>query len=213
VTDYSLRETATFFGISPARLRSWERNALVRPRAALAEQRPFGFRDLVCIKAILVLLDHGVPLRRIRRTVEEVRERIPELDAPVAQLRVWMDGSDRVVVRHGDALYEPSGQMVIDFALAPARPDDVAALPARGAPGGSDPETALEWFERGCRLDAAPATLDEAAAAYQRAIDADPDFADAHCNLGDPPPARRLDARAGTTSARCAATRRTSRPI
>jgi tetratricopeptide (TPR) repeat protein len=184
VTDYSLREAATFFGISPARLRSWERSSLVRPRSAAAAQVPFGFRDLVCIKAILVLLDHGVPLRRIRRTVEEVRERIPELDASVAQLRVWMDGSDRVVVRHGDALYEPSGQMVIDFALAAARPEDVAALPTRAAPGTTDPESALEWFERGCRLDAAPATLDEAAAAYQRAIDADPDFADAHCNLG-----------------------------
>lgn len=184
MTDYSLREAATFFGISPARLRSWERSSLVRPRSELAAQVPFGFRDLVCIKAILVLLDHGVPLRRIRRTVEEVRERIPELDASVAQLRVWMDGSDRVVVRHGDALYESSGQMVIDFALAAARPEDVASLPARTAPGTTDPESALEWFERGCRLDAAPATLDEAAAAYQRAIDADPDFADAHCNLG-----------------------------
>lgn len=184
MTDYSLREAATFFGISPARLRSWERSALVRPRGAREAQRPFGFRDLVCIKAILVLLDHGVPLRRIRRTVEEVRERIPELDAPVTQLRVWMDGSDRVVVRHGEALYEPSGQMVIDFALAPARPDDVAALPARGGSEASDPETALEWFERGCRLDAAPETQDEAATAYRRAIEADPDFADAHCNLG-----------------------------
>ena len=105
--------------------------------------------------------------------------------APVAQLRVWMDGSDRVVVRHGDALYEPSGQMVIDFALAAgAARRRRGAAPARSAPGGADPESALEWFERGCRLDAAPATLDEAAAAYRRAIDADPDFADAHCNLG-----------------------------
>ena len=80
VTAYSLRDAARFFGLSPARLRYWERNALVRAPASGA----FGFRELVCIKTILVLLDHGVPLRRIRRTVEEVRERIPELDQPVA---------------------------------------------------------------------------------------------------------------------------------
>jgi DNA-binding transcriptional MerR regulator len=182
VTAYSLPEAARILGISAGRLRSWERSALVRPSA-----RPdgWGFRDLVCVKTILVLLDHGVPLRRIRRTVEAVRERIPELDEPVAQLRVWLDGSGRVVVRHGGVLLEPSGQTVIDFALSPERPDDVAPL-SRGSanPGERDPETALEWFERGCRLDSRPESFGEAIEAYRRALAADPEFADAHCNLG-----------------------------
>jgi tetratricopeptide (TPR) repeat protein len=184
VTAYSLREAARILGVRPARLRSWERSALVRPSAQVDERPAFGFRDLVCAKAILVLLDHGVPLRRIRRTVDEVRERIPELDEPVAQLRVWIDGSDRVVVRHGEALFEPTGQRVIDFALAPARPDDVATLEPPESAGRPDAETALEWFERGCRLDARPETFGQAIEAYRRAIEADPDFADAHCNLG-----------------------------
>ncbi|HTY19451.1 MAG TPA: tetratricopeptide repeat protein [Myxococcota bacterium] len=185
MTAYSLRDASRLFGISPARLRQWERSALVRP-TALAEERPaFGFRDLVCIKAILVLLEHGVPLRRIRRSVEAVRERIPEVDEPVTSLRVWLEGSDRVVVRHGGALFEPSGQMVIDFALAPERPDDVALLaPRRDGAASPDPETALEWFEQGCRLDTRPDRFDAAIEAYRRAIEADPDFADAHCNLG-----------------------------
>jgi DNA-binding transcriptional MerR regulator len=184
VTAYSLPDAARFFGITPARLRYWERSSLVRPSAGADATPAFGFRDLVCIKAILVLLDHGVPLRRIRRTVEAVRETIPELDQPVAQLRVWIDGSDRVVVRHGDALYEPSGQMVIDFELAPERPDDVAALRRPDPAAEPDPESALEWFERGCQLDSAAATFEQAADAYRRALEADPEFADAHCNLG-----------------------------
>lgn len=182
---YSQGEAARILGISPARLRSWERTALVRPSARDGERPAYGFRDLVCVKAILVLLDHGVPLRRIRRSVEVVRERIPELDEPVAQLRVWLDGSDRVVVRHGDALYEPDGQRVLDFTLSPERPDDVAPLaPPAGGPSATDPETALEWFERGCRLDSRPETFAEACEAYRRAIEADPGFADAYCNLG-----------------------------
>jgi tetratricopeptide (TPR) repeat protein len=199
VTAYSQGEAARILGISAARLRSWERSALVRPSGRDGEQPAYGFRDLVCVKAILVLLDHGVPLRRIRRTVEAVRERIPELDEPVAQLRVWLDGSDRVVVRHGDALYEPDGQRVLDFTLSPARPDDVAPLaPAAGEATASGPETALEWFERGCRLDSRPETFGEASEAYRRAIEADPGFADAHCNLGavHHQQDRRADARA-----------------
>jgi tetratricopeptide (TPR) repeat protein len=185
VTAYSLREAARIFGISPARLRQWERSALVRPSASVDERPAFGFRDLVCIKTILVLLERGVPLRRIRRSVEAVRERIPELDEPVASLRVWLEGSDRVVLRHDGALYEPSGQMVIDFALAPERADDVALLaPRRDGASAPDPENALEWFERGCRLDSQRESFGEAIEAYTRAIEADPSFADAHCNLG-----------------------------
>jgi tetratricopeptide (TPR) repeat protein len=181
VTAYPIREAARILGISPARLARWERSALVRPSAIVDARPAYGFRDLVCVKTILLLLDHGVPLRRIRRTVEAVRERIPELDEPIARMRVWLDGSDRVVVRHGEALYEPDGQQVIDFALSPERGEDVAPLARPAAP---DAESALEWFERGCRLDASPATFAEAIEAYRHAIEADPDFADAHCNLG-----------------------------
>jgi tetratricopeptide (TPR) repeat protein len=191
VTAYPLPEAARILGITPTRLRAWERSALVRPTAQDGDRPAYGFRDLVCGKTILLLLDHGVPLRRIRRTVEAVRERIPEVGEPVAQLRVWLDGSDRIVVRHGEALYEASGQRVIDFALAPPRADDVALL-ARPRPAdrgqareaASDPQSAVEWFERGCRLDSRPETFAEATEAYRRALEADPRFADAHCNLG-----------------------------
>jgi tetratricopeptide (TPR) repeat protein len=181
VTAYSLQDAARIFGISAARLRYWERNELVRPSQQSERGPGFGFRDLVCIKTILVLLDHGVPLRRIRRTVELLRDRIPELDEPLRSLRVWLADPDRIVVRHDGALYESTGQMVIDFPLSPSRPDDVAFLRDARAP---DPARALEWFERGCRLDGGPDTLAEAEEAYRRAVEADPDFADAHCNLG-----------------------------
>jgi tetratricopeptide (TPR) repeat protein len=74
--------------------------------------------------------------------------------------------------------------MVIDFALAPARPDDVAELRVPPPEADPDPENALEWFERGCKLDGRPETFERAIDAYERAIAADPGFADAHCNLG-----------------------------
>jgi tetratricopeptide (TPR) repeat protein len=78
---------------------------------------------------------------------------------------------------------------VIDFALSPAHADDVAALATGAADGdagagGANPESALEWFERGCRLDSRPETFAQAIEAYRSAIEADPGFADAHCNLG-----------------------------
>jgi tetratricopeptide (TPR) repeat protein len=187
VTTYSLADTARILHISPARLRYWERTELVN-RSGLADDQPaFGFKDLIYIRTILALLENGVPLRRIRRSVDRIRERIPELDQPLGALRVWLAGSDRVVVRHAGGLLEPDGQFVLDFELAPPSDDDVAPLPLPArpvVPPEPDFATALEWFERGCQLDSRPETLKEAIQAYRSALRADPGFADAHCNLG-----------------------------
>ncbi|MEE9609563.1 MAG: tetratricopeptide repeat protein, partial [Myxococcota bacterium] len=126
----------------------------------------------------------GVPLRRIRRSVESLRRRFPDLDRPLDALRVWMDGSDRMVVRHQGVLLEPNGQTVIDFSpTPPAGGSGVAPLAPRERTE-SAAGRALEWFERGCHNDSDPATYATAVEAYRRAIEAAPDFADAHCNLG-----------------------------
>jgi tetratricopeptide (TPR) repeat protein len=183
VADYSLSEVARIFQISPARLRYWQRTALI-PAAAIDGQPVFGFRDLVCIRTVKALLESGVPIRRIRRSVANLRERIPELERPLDSLRVWLEGSDRVVVRHDGALMQPDGQLVLDLALAPPEADDVRALRPDPGPADADPASALDWFELGCQLDAEPGRQEEAMQAYRRAVDGDPGFADAHCNLG-----------------------------
>lgn len=183
VTDYSLADVAKIFDLSRARLRYWQRTQLIPASPGDERQPTFGFRDLVCIRTVMALLDRGVPVRRIRRSVARIRERLPEIERPLDSLRVWVDGSDRVVVRHEGSLFEPDGQLVLDLELAPARRDDV--LPLRPpASAERDPTSALEWFEVGCRLDADPARQEEAIDAYRRALACDPDFADAHCNLG-----------------------------
>ena len=182
MAEYSLSEVSRIFQLSPARLRYWQRTALI-PATAVDGQPVFGFRDLVCIRTVKALLESGVPIRRIRRSVANLRERIPELERPLDSLRVWLEGSDRVVVRHAGALMQPDGQLVLDLALAPPEADDVRALrPEVAAPG--DPASALDWFELGCQLDAEPGRQEEALQAYRRAVEGDPDFADAHCNLG-----------------------------
>lgn len=183
MSTYSIRDAARILKLSPERLRYWEKTGLVAPARAEDGRALYGFRDLVCVKTVLMLLENGVPLRRIRRSVETIRGRVPALDRPLEALRVWLEGSDRVVLRHEGVLVEPSGQLVLDFRLAPPSPDDVAPLPLRGA-AEPDPLTALEWFERGCQLDSVRGREGEAYEAYSRALEADPGFADAHCNLG-----------------------------
>ena len=80
MSAYTLGDVARICGVSRRRLRYWERTALVQASLAEDSQPTFGFRDLVSVRSIVGLLERGVPLRRIRRGVEAVRERIPELE-------------------------------------------------------------------------------------------------------------------------------------
>jgi tetratricopeptide (TPR) repeat protein len=159
---------------------------LLEASEQIGAQPAYAFRDLVTVKSVLALLERGVPRRSIRRSVEAVRNHLPEVDQPLAALRMWADGSRRVVVRHGGQLIEPDGQLVLDFAELGFPQSEVAALAPRDAPAWDAQalKTAEEWFERGCSLDSDRATYAEAIEAYERAIEAVPGFADAYCNLG-----------------------------
>jgi tetratricopeptide (TPR) repeat protein len=184
LTTYTVRDAARILRIPAARLRYWESIALVQPSHGTESRREFEFRDLVCIKRMLALLASGVPLGKIRASVEAIRQRLPELDRPLGSLRVWLEGSDRVVVHHRGRLIEPSGQMVLDFASAPIEDGIAPIAAATDDKEAADPDTALEWFECGLAVDSDPETYAQAVEFYQRAIEADPSFADAHCNLG-----------------------------
>lgn len=183
MATYSVGDAARILKVSPRRLRYWARTELVSQRGP---EVGFEFRDLVGARAVITLLDQGVPLRRIRQSVERLRQRVPEIDDPLSALRVGPGGSERIVARHGDLLLEPEGQLLLDFANLGADAEPVAQL--GGAGSDTEPEVALAdasaCFDHGCRLDADPVTYKEAVAAYERAIGFDPDFADAHCNLG-----------------------------
>jgi tetratricopeptide (TPR) repeat protein len=195
VSTYTLLDAANILKVSPARLRRWKRTALINSEGEVAVAQAteplvgpdFDFRDLVCVRAMLTLVDRGISVRRIRRAVSVLQENIPDLDDPLAALRLWSDGSERIVVKHEGVLIEPEGQMVLDFGPSAAGGDG-AGLTSISEPL---PKNALQTqdeimslFERGCSLDADPATYKEAMKAYEQCVELDPSFADAHCNLG-----------------------------
>jgi tetratricopeptide (TPR) repeat protein len=184
VAPYSLGHAARILRVSPGRLRYWERTALLRLHRSRPPEAPpaLEFRDLVCLKTVLGLIDQGIPLRSIRRSVEMLRERMPELEDPLGQLRLWAEGSPQLVVDCDGRVLEPDGQLLLDFRAGGEPGAALARLEPSGAEEGDG--SALDWFERGCALDADPATYAEATLAYERALAIDPEFADARCNLG-----------------------------
>lgn len=185
VSTYSLQNAARILKVAPSRLRYWKRTHLAGPRAGdpgAAEPTAYGFGDLVGLKAVLSLLEQGISLRRIRRSVELLRDRAPDIEDPLVALRLWAEGSEKVVVERDGRWMEPDGQMLLGFRGSEAEDGGAVASIEGAAP---DPRaSAGSCFERGCRLDTDPVTYGEAIAAYREALALDPDFADAHCNLG-----------------------------
>jgi tetratricopeptide (TPR) repeat protein len=195
VSTYSLHNAARILKVAPSRLRYWKRTRLGVPRAGApvsgsgAEgNADYDFRDLVGIKAVLSLIERGISLRRIRSSIEILRERLPEIEDPLTALRPWNEGSLRVVVEHDGCLMEPDGQLLLDMRSegerAPAGVSAIAPPVEAGPADESLDESAGDFFERGCQLDADPETYTQAVEAYRVALELDPDFADAHCNVG-----------------------------
>lgn len=183
MTGYTTREVAEILGLPPPRVRAWARSGLLDPSRDPRGHYRFSFRDLVLLKAIAGLLTGGLPPRRVRRALEELRRRLPE-GRPLSSVRVSADG-EAVVVRDVDAAWEvATGQLVLDFDVA-----DLASTArpyARGTVAAEiERERALsadDWYNIGVDLEAV--AIDEATRAYLEALAADPDHSRANVNLG-----------------------------
>lgn len=213
MTDYSIGDVARILKVSPRRLRYWKKTRLVasptdrssdeiaavvaggesdeveRGAAGAAENEGYGFRDLVVLRAIVSMIDRGIPLQRIRRHLEVLRDRLPDLADPAGALRLASESGDRVALRRDGRWEEVGGQLLLEFSNAAAEtPPNITPLATADAAALRDPRPgpsdAIFWFEKGCELDVDSRAWPEAALAYEKAIALDADYADAYCNLG-----------------------------
>jgi DNA-binding transcriptional MerR regulator len=203
---YSFGAAAAILGISESRLRYWSQSGFLGPSLREGGKQVFSFQDLAAVKAAKELLDRGVSTAEVRRALDRVRTALPDIDRPLEHLRLAFNGTELVLVEDG-AAFALSGQRVFDFGLGELRAratgwgrttpiaqaivDDNdepkgATAPARAGRAGKaseKPRHAYDWFQDGRRLEAA-GHVDDAAAAYRRALKLDPGLGAAHTNLG-----------------------------
>lgn len=181
---YAIAEVARVVGVSQGRLRYWDRTGFLRPSGQSGKRRLYTFQDLIALRTAKGLIDHGVPLQRVRSSIDALSASLPRVTRPLAELRVVADGQS-IVVRADDAAFEPaSGQLVLDFNVSTLRDDVVHALAPEGV-SHADRMAAYDHYLEGCRLDEDEASFDRAEAAYRRAIELDPSLSNAITNLGN----------------------------
>ena len=173
---YTRNEVERMIGVSRRELDYWTRLRLVLPRARWGE-RFFSFSDLVALETIKRLAAHRVPARRIRRAITALEAELGSSGTSLSALRISTNGT-QVVVHSPMASarpYEPlTGQFVLNFETSELA-KKVHALASRSAE---------EWFELGMECDTKAESLVQAVEAYRKAVDASPEWVEAHINLG-----------------------------
>jgi len=178
---YTVAEVARLFGYKPSRLRYWHRSGFLGPSARVASRNYYTFQDLVGVRAAKGLLEQGVPLKQVRRSVESLRESFPQTARPLSELRILADGR-AVVVQDDAGTYEPTtGQTVLDFRIDGLESDVIRLLHFDH----DDRSRAYEHYLEGCRFDEDENTYDQAEQAYQKALSLDPTLSNALTNLGN----------------------------
>jgi tetratricopeptide (TPR) repeat protein len=156
----STAQLSQLLQVSGQRIRSWVRAGLIQPAASVLGVHFFEFRQVCWAKTLRRFDKAGVSPGRIRRSLQQLRQWLPDVDEPLAQLAV-LESEGRLLVRLGGGqLAEPTGQGLFDF----AEEDSEATLSV-----GAQPRTAATFFQKGCELEQA-GRLAEAAQAYRLAL-------------------------------------------
>ena len=131
------------------------------------------------LRAARALMQAKVSSRRIRRSLESLRGKLPA-SMPLSGLAIGAVG-DHVVVRDGERRWQAdSGQYLL--ALDMSVQDGVLQLPEREPVAVAEPAPPRDWFAEGLTLEG---SYPEAALnAYRHAVSADPRNAAAWTNLG-----------------------------
>jgi DNA-binding transcriptional MerR regulator len=126
-------EVVQILGISRRQLQYWADTDLVPPSATtVGGHHRYAFGDLVALRAAKRLIDGGVSVQRIRRSIQALRLRLPDVQRPLAELVLIATGDVVLVVHRGAAFEAISGQEWV-FEVAQLQRDVEAweAAPAR----------------------------------------------------------------------------------
>ena len=108
---YRTKDVIEILGISRRQLQYWVQTDLVSPsRRTPGGHHRYAFEDLVALKATKRLLDSGVSVQRIRKSMRSLKRILPTVRRPLSELVLVATGDVVLVFYEGAAFEAVSGQ-------------------------------------------------------------------------------------------------------
>jgi tetratricopeptide (TPR) repeat protein len=168
---YTPAMLAELLDVSVATVRRWHRRGLIVPAEEVHRLPYFDFTEVTTARQLAQLVASGASPGWIERKLSELSRYLPEVERPLAQLQVILEGK-HLLLRQGEGLIDSGGQLWIDFEAleSDARPPhpETLTLPDRSEPVEQerDPHALLEqaeWLED-------EGELEQAMEAYRAAL-------------------------------------------
>jgi tetratricopeptide (TPR) repeat protein len=167
---------AELVGVHVSRIRSWQRRGWLVPVQQTHRLAYFDFQELTVARQLAELQRGGATPRWLAKNLALIERKFPDVSRPLAVLRLMIEGRT-LLVRRGDDLVEPGGQLRIDFDAVgrDAENDPPPTLPSPAiflsrqpllGPADAAPEQLLTWA---AELDEA-GDLKQAAEMYRAAL-------------------------------------------
>ena len=115
-------------GISRRQLQYWAQTDLVEPSAKTpGGHHRYTFEDLVSLKATKRLIDSGISVQRIRKSIRALRQILPSVSKPLSELVLVATGDVVLVFSEQTAFEAVTGQeWIFEVALfQPNRGDSI----------------------------------------------------------------------------------------
>lgn len=120
---YTPAMLAHLLGVSVRVIRRWHRRGLITPVRTLHKLPYFDFQEVATARRLAQWIASGASPQAIEQRLVELVEILPNIRRPLDQLSILIEGK-HVLLRQGEGLLEPGGQLRFDFDAMEDEGDD-----------------------------------------------------------------------------------------
>lgn len=114
---YTPAVLAELVGVKAAVVRRWTKRSWLIPARVVRKVPYFDFQEVATARRLAELHRAGASAAEIGRHLAALARYVPHVERPLAELAVVIEGK-HLLVRQGEELVEPSGQLRFDFSAA-----------------------------------------------------------------------------------------------
>ena len=120
---YTPAMLAQLLSVPVSVIRRWHRRGLIVPTREVHRLPYFNFQEVSTARRLADLIAAGASPAEIEKKLEKLGRLLPGVERPLAQLSVIVEGR-QILLRQGEGLVEPGGQMRLDFEAEPVSEDE-----------------------------------------------------------------------------------------